>query len=159
MTLQDSLIENDKPESLRVSDAHVADAVARHRTLLTHLAEMGARQRELTRSGDGEALLTLLTMRASIVRDIQAQAERLSEIARAATCLPPAERATLDEELLQLDDLTALAVARDEQDRQSLIEARDRVSQELREISTNRRAAAAYVPAASSSPRIQDSRG
>ena len=159
MTLNHALITVDPIDSTRVSDAHVADAVARHRTLLARLEELSERQRELAGADDGEAVLTLVTMRAALIGDIRTQAERLSAIAQASGALPPAERATLDEELSHLDQLTAQAVRRDEADRLALTQARDRLARELRELSTGRRATAAYGPEASPGARLQDSAG
>ena len=158
MTLDHEPISQDPPES-RLSDAHIADAVARHRSLLARLERLSARGHELVETGDGEAVLTLLTMRATLIDDIRSQADRLAEIAGASPLLPPAERATLEEELAHLDHLTALAVANHEQDRLSLVRARDRIAQELRDTTAGRRAAAAYGPRSDTDARIQDAAG
>ncbi|MBL9000311.1 MAG: hypothetical protein JNK25_04170 [Phycisphaerae bacterium] len=143
----------------RIGDAHIADAVAHHRTLLQRLEELSDRQRELAGAGDGEAVLTLLSVRMGLIADIAAQADRLRDIADAAHALQDAERQSLMEELSQLDELTRSALARDAQDRRTLEEARDRLAIELRGVCAAERAQAAYTSRGPAAPRVQDARG
>lgn len=132
--------------------------------LYESLDELGAKQAELIERGSGAELLTLIQQRERVVGEITRLNEELSPLASEWESLrerlPAGEADSIATQVERVGTLVERIRVRDERDTERLNQARQRVSDELKTLSSRRTAAAAYgsQPGAGT-PRFQDREG
>ncbi|MEM8836270.1 MAG: flagellar export chaperone FlgN [Planctomycetota bacterium] len=132
--------------------------------LYESLDELGAKQADLIEQGSGAELLSLIQQRERVVGEITRLNAELSPLAGSWETLrdrlPEDDAKSIAERVERVGLLVERIRVRDERDTERLNRARQRVSDELRTLSSRRTAAAAYgAQPGADTPRFQDREG
>lgn len=138
------------------------EVLRRQESLFERLDALSARQGELIRAEETEALLALLAERQAIVREIEAASVELAPYRRRweelTGTMAEADRAEVRVRVAAIGALASKVAGQDEADRKLMEERRGAIASELAGVTRGRGAIAAYGGSRAGSPgaRFQD---